>query len=608
MSSIGRLSLVAAVAGMGILNAFGSTYYASPTPVDPSTEGYCETETTAGTIADAVGKASTSAKSWDAGDTVILLDGTYDYSAATPVADATDGASYIVVKGHPYLTIKSKSGKPENAVIAGGRVADETICTDARGLLLGGSLRIQGIGISNFWTRASGGGAFIMASASVTFSNCVFSCNKSRNGGGLYVKNTASEQKIYKCTFRGNSTFTDGHDSYQANYGGGIKSMKKIDVYDCTFESNFGHACGCISFGSGGNVYDSTFVANTNGTQTINGAMLNNCGVVSNCVFRRNRVENGGGIKASTVRRCKFIRNSTGGSGGIGNSGSYYDCFFYSNRFERLNIPYAYGSCLYNATRADRCLFLSCGGTAEEQKANSSLGGAVANTHCTDCVFSNCVSTSRGGAICGGSASNCLFVANTVTGGGLASDSAVLRNCVITNNGPLVANAATFVNCLIVGNGWNRSVDYTGMIAGGTAYNCTIVNNKSTCTMYNGKLYNCILWNPDSSEYCGLNGVVSNCIFRSGSCWLSSQVPKIMGDNIEIEADEVNKIKFRRTGDHPFDIGRNSIAHGGACDHNRYFDETSVDLAGRSRLSADGGLDIGCYQYTARVGLMLLLK
>ena len=46
----------AAIAVRMCLNA--ATYYASPNPVDPSTEGYCESEATAGTIADAVDKSS----------------------------------------------------------------------------------------------------------------------------------------------------------------------------------------------------------------------------------------------------------------------------------------------------------------------------------------------------------------------------------------------------------------------------------------------------------------------------------------------------------------------------------------------------------------------
>ena len=81
-----------------------------------------------------------------------------------------------------------------------------------------------------------------------------------------------------------------------------------------------------------------------------------------------------------------------------------------------------------------------------------------------------------------------------------------------------------------------------------------------------------------------------------------------MGDNIEIGSGEVSKIRFVGNGEHPYAIGRGSIAIGRAYDHAGYFDDKSKDIAGSPRLSADGMLDIGCYEFHQIMGLSIFVR
>lgn len=106
-----------------------SIWYASP---NGDADASCTIDAP-GTIQAAIDKAA-NGTSWDNGDTVILLTGTYDFSDAV-----YSGKNCIEIpKNKNYLTLKSQSGNFEDVIIKGR--GSEVIVSDERTILFESTL------------------------------------------------------------------------------------------------------------------------------------------------------------------------------------------------------------------------------------------------------------------------------------------------------------------------------------------------------------------------------------------------------------------------------------------------------------------------------------
>ena len=291
-------------------------------------------------------------------------------------------------------------------------------------------------GIANGGHRDSWGGGLLGIEANLVVADCVFKNNWALCGAVCVTRGGTTE--LTDCRFTGNG----GTD------GAALASDCHITVTRCEFVGN-------VAFGQGGaidsdatdlNLIDCSFVANKAfGTYAAGGAVYLSCdnteqdSSITNCIFRENRVEYGGGaifleFSSPLITDCTFTDNSSEHQGGALNcwDSSYpavVGCTFTSNTAQQ------YGGAIYGGPGISQCSF-------------------VAN------------SAERGGAVYGGSypltIANCIFVRNraeyagaiesegdlTLTDSLLAENTAAVWGGAIAN----MENTSISINCTFTGN------------------------------------------------------------------------------------------------------------------------------------------------------------
>ena len=190
------------------------------------------------------------------------------------------------------------------------------------------------------------------------------------------------------------------------------------------------------------------------------------------------------------------------------------------------------GKTVVDGNMADRCFYLTPGAVLDGFTIMRGAAGEGGGVYCdgggsiTDCVISNCVSTTvyggyglhwGGGGVFlrnGGTVEDCVIAGNISSneGGGVFCDTAgVVERCVIRDNyahddggGACLADGGVLRNCLIVKNtAWDNGGGLQTAVAG-TVENCTIANNR--CSLE-------YIHHGGGGLYRRLGGVYRNCIF-----------------------------------------------------------------------------------------------
>ena len=343
------------------------------------------------------------------------------------------------------------------------------------------------------------------------------------------------------------------------------------------------------------------------------------------CVFSGNGARYGGAIYGGNNKGqlidCSFIANvADGGSATADSQGGGMSAFagkVVGCLFERCqSIGHRGGAINGVPSLISNCTFVAnYAGRADHRYSGSATGGG--NFTFYNCVFSN--NTANGGdLIRGNDGSGCVHKLYdcTLTGNCQFYDNSnypdkmELYRCRASGNSGSVCAGSKNENSLFVDNGRN-DVSWTTIhfLGGGEFYNCTIVGNKSKRSSNQGgifgsgaRLVNCIVTaNNEVNVDASYTYYATNCV------WNASGKDLLVGEgNITDLADDA-AIKFVGTGDDPYAIGIKSPARDKGA-NVRGYTKDDRDLIGNPRLSREGLLDIGCYEYQMTPGLMLLLR
>ncbi|MBQ6923039.1 MAG: hypothetical protein IJQ73_00210 [Kiritimatiellae bacterium] len=492
-----------------------ATYYASPTG---AADAAC-TADDPGTVAAAIGKAS-KRTSWDNGDEIVLLAGTYDYSDP-----AWSGKNCVdVPQNKDYLTIRSASGDSANTILLGRGsetyVSEDLLTTNspfyARAIYSSKSkIRVRGLTITNFYLNANGV-ALGASSANLIdeVSNCVIAGNTGAAGSAL-----ASHRVVTDTVFAGNRT---------TGSGGVFNGSTGFFITNCLFVSNYAAGSGGVGSNICGTFFNCVFTNNSSVSEA--GCITGNSNArnlyFENCLFACNTSSSGGVGKylGGISTNCVFIGNhATGDNGAVTQYAgvpSFYNC-----RFEGNYAGSNYGTC--NNLNAYGCVFVG-------NHAKRGSGGAIGVGTCViaDCVFSNNWAKD-GGAVRAQNnykpvITNCLFAYNCATNNGGAFtgathavyDSLFVEN-VATNDGGVSNYGGAFYHCRFLRNSAKN---------GGVAVNvpvpvfhdCDFIENSATGSggvLKAGDVQRCLFLRNRANSYAafsssdGMN--VRNCIFES---------------------------------------------------------------------------------------------
>lgn len=549
--------------------AVAATYYASPT----GTAAAACTEEDPGTIQAAVDKVA-DRTSWAAGDFVILLPGTYDYSDA-----GWSGQNCVSVSsGKRYLTIRSQSGDPADVTILGGGTA-----VPSRAFYNESAwIRFQGLTITNFHFTADGV-AVCGKLQSVIVEDCVVAGNSGSPGAAL--KNL---RQILGTVFIGNSS---------TGNGGAVVSTVSI-ISNCLFTANHsdgtGGACNSIA---GAQMTGCVF---SNNTAATGGAIYSFTGTASNCLFRANSANEYGAVFNGTYYDCRFEDNeaTTGryGAGGGAMLNGVYNCVFSGNHaatyYGALTVAKVVSGCLFtnNWAGADvgalgggptitNCLFV-------HNRAVTGSSGVLASGARTiyDSAFiENAATNGQGGVATGGrtaisKAVNCVFIGNKAAKQGLGVVD--LQGCLVVSNETMTAVASDF--------GLTR---YT------TAVNTTFLDNRTAGSgVLSVASTNCLL---NGNAPCDLSAEAvpyAHCLYgtaASDNLTLDGCV-QTSNPRLNLGADPKSAWYAPRFKSPARDAG---LAQAWAAD--------ALDLAGKPRLT--GPIDIGCYECWAKSPATILM-
>ena len=454
------------------------------------------------------------------GDTVTLVEGTYDFTGTDILqdADATEGNSCVTISKRIRLR-GDLSVDREKVIIKGDgahrlfRIRTSTgnaNCPVFENLTFMNAVAKDGNGFGA--VAYVGGGE---TGGSETFTNCVFRGNQAKRGPvsrGARFENCLFENNkstadyggaafycvAYDCTFRGNQSKTTGgalHNSraYRCVFSNNVATthggaLSTTPAEDCVFLDN--HATGnggamnekaaqrCVfvgnyAAGNGGalNLSDAYCCAFTNNTASSQGGAMSGTSSAYDSIFSGNTAATGGACANGFVlaTNCVFFANkSTGNTAAVAltDVGSVYDCTFRSNRTEYASADtsgtVSGGKGVYNCTFAENYVKM--------QSGKSAAAG------CSGVVL----------------VSNCVFEANHSEGGsGVGGVSLVANGCVID---------CKFYNNWDAGPGVG-AVNTSGPENGVRVFNCTFTNNASWTGYGVGK--NVSLW--------------SNCTFVANS-------------------------------------------------------------------------------------------
>lgn len=335
-----------------------ATYYASPTG---SSSAAC-TMDAPGTIQRAI-NLTAARTSWETGDTVVLLPGTYDFfSAGSQTSPNNGGNCYVIVKNKAYVTIRSQSGDPSDTILKGRGwntiVSPDLTTTNTPSLIramgINCNARIEGLTFTNFYGR-SGGAVQGNGTANITLSNCILACNRvnytGSYGGAIHQANAedcvflrnaivssssdggaaagGANYTATRCLFEGNSS---------ARWGGAIHKMNAVD---CVFTNNTSSSAGGAARFQDKMTYRVTgclFVGNHAGSDSGALSHYSASGTVSNCVFLRNSAESnsaaiqgGSATDVLALRNCILQENTTAKNCAF-QFLDFYNCLIVSNK------------------------------------------------------------------------------------------------------------------------------------------------------------------------------------------------------------------------------------------------------------------------------------
>ena len=293
--------------------------------------------------------------------------------------------------------------------------------------------------------------------SNITAVNCTFINNTAALGGAMYSEAAYDDRDDANyCVFINNSA-TNGGATYQ------------IRTYCCTFSDNVASENGGAMYG--GISVNSNFTKNhaNNGGGAV-------CEVlVANCLFEYNSAENGGAMSKGKATNCTFYYNNATAYG----AAIYSAKVSINSKFKKNYIPN--GKNTYNVTWFDNELIKSFWDLNELINDNNDedvyLNDDYAFDLSTDYSFKYGIRISR---------------VVTIHGNGFTIDGDNTAGIFNANN------KVAFMDIVFV-NGKNR---YGGAINGGSALNCTFINNSATD---GGAVYDFVS--------------VINCIFISNSAY-----------------------------------------------------------------------------------------
>ena len=456
--------------------ASAATYYASPTG---TADAACTAEEP-GTIQAAIGKTTTNGSSWETGDEVVLLPGTYDYSASTCSGNT---GCIIIPDNRNYLTIRSSSGNPANTIILGGGEESQARAIYASKSRFG----LKGLAITNFCYAADGVVARSAYVSYIDLEDCVIAGNKGLPGAAL-----SSPARVVGCVFAGNRATSAGAVFSNGFVGGAT---------NCIFASNSTGGYGGVAQTCAGSFVNCVFTNNAAGSEggCLSGNSNNRNIYIEGCAFLGNTANAGGAMRllGGIVTNCTFIGNSaTNNNGAVtmyAGLPSFYNC-----RFEKNEAGGSYGAS--NNLNVFNCVFVG-------NHAQGSVGAlGLSTATASGCLFSNnWCSTGSSGALAGANNSspivtNCVFVNNWAE---LSEGGAIKSITIKAYDSVFIGNAST--------NSYGGAVMY-----GGTYYRCRFERNraKNGGAAYNGTFYDCsFIGNSADNEVGALSGTAEGCEF-----------------------------------------------------------------------------------------------
>ena len=550
-------------------------------------------------------------------------DETGDGSEANPYATINKAASIMakddivkIVPGKPYVlteTITNASSftaSPEYAHLTFTSSTDERVVIDGNGkccgMLIGGrGLLFRNLCFTNCIGAATGNGIALglgnadygwatdkeMWRMGIKVTNCGFyACTNTYDETNTSAKSPAAffAKKIIveDCDFV---------DCYGGNSGGAVFSCNSCYEYftNCTFAGNSAYGMGGAfysdGYSGGTRIIDCTFTNNdvrldANGGYSTGGALRGQFSLINLCRFYCNHAYGGGGAIYSRAG-ATHIRNST----------------FIGNWSEGINW-YPGGGAVYfwDGGTVSNCWF-------ESNSISNAYGGGVyakgATFSMQDCTFTNNFASSAGAYYDHGSGNSALprtsrverirFLRNKATGYGGAfysqpsplTSRVYLRNCLFAVNSGKQGGAVSMHY-------------YSGGTAlGGMCESCTFAGNAASTA--GGAIY------LNRAEY-----AVTNCLF-SGNAKGSTPNDYYLDTSCEIDLDHCF---MSADGDPKFvnaAVGDYTLCRTSPCANIGVpldWMTGATDLRGKPRLSKDGEVDLGCYQFWCRPGLLLFVR
>ena len=308
-------------------------------------------------------------------------------------------------------------------------------------------------------TAVDGGGTSLASNSNGgVFSNCVFACNRARNGGAVYtaISNYTGGYDFIDCVFSNNvatgNGIAHGHNTF-------LRCLVSGNRTDATSTSGRYSGLSGSSMTYAARVTDCTIIGNrawASGTQCLGSGLY--CAIAVNTVISNNFSCGGAAVCDSVLSGCLVSDNintnypgftsSSGGYGGGMSGGSATNCIIRNNQVWHNHA--------YNA-----------------------VGGGAFGTTLVNCVVTNNYADYWGGGYSGsGSCYNTLFVGNRAANesGGVDARSGNktyydvrLYNCTVTGNGAKS------------GFGGVRSVHAVNTISCGNKYNADSFLSATNC-------------------------------------------------------------------------------------------------------------------------------
>ena len=459
--------------------------------------------------------------------------------------------------------------------------------------------------IGNTSQNIVGGGMEILMS-SITITNCTFTNNAARGGGGALASLSGGGPTLNNCIFTRNSggyiTKVGSRGTVHGGGGGMYNNDNSPTLTNCSFIENYAPV-GSGMYNQDSNLKLSNCLFNENMAEMHGGGMYNSeCNItLTDCIFTANSAQrSGGGIinlqSNLTLTNCTFRENFTDGSGGAMNNGSncnitLTDCLLrgnFANGSGGAMDSYGNNPMLINCTFSENST-LSSGGGMYNQKANAML---------TNCTFSRNSAENNGGGLWNTSDSNSILINCIYSGNRAEKNGGGIYN---SNSNP------TLISCAFSGNAaanWGGGINNSNSIVGLT--NCTFsgnsaeVGNALACDSSNQEspsileLINCIIWDGDNKIWNNDDSIIFIEYSDVQGGWSGDGGDNIDADPLFVDADGADNMTgtedddLRLLPDSPcIDAGENSAIP----------ESVVSDVSGNPRIVNDI-VDIGAYEFS----------